>query len=382
MGNVFKNALDFIKKKDYICDNREQGFTDENFNRCNPISNTNDSHVQNVDNKYYNPNTHVILSDVTESEKSFDFENYKDDVIGRVFTGYGGRGLSDENIAVQRVYPFSNEILEEVFDGIDVKGKSVCTVGSSGDQVLYSVLKGATDVTLIDANPISKYYTELKIAGIKNLSFGEFDKYFSYTDILNPRIYAKISHDLSKESQEFWDSVILECDDPINEEFWGEGFLKSTNARLTANIFQHLDCNFYTANAHVFENHKKNLSYYYKSLSDFLALKQNLINANITYICEELSGFSDALGDKQFDLILLSNIYDYCDSKIFLKAFEKLYEKNLKLGGVIQPQYSFMDAERSEGGVCDWNGYKCKKEILNAGRWLESNYMIQKELSD
>jgi hypothetical protein len=334
-----------------------------------------------VEKKYYNPNTHIILDDVTESEKSFDFENYKDDVIGRVFTGYGGYGLGDENIAVQRVYPFSNEMLEDVFDGVDLIGKSVCTVGSSGDQVLYSVLKGATDVTLIDANPISKYYTELKIAGIKNLSFKEFDKYFSYTDILNPRIYAKISHDLSKESQEFWDSVILECDDPINEEFWGEGFLKSTNARLTANIFQHLDLNFYTSNAHDFEKYKKNLSYYYKNLSDFLKLKQNLINANITYICEELSGFSHALGNKKFDLILLSNIYDYCNTKVFMRGFRKLYENNLKPGGFIQPQYKFIDV-KSDEEVCGWNGYNCEKKIINAGRWIESNYMIQKELTD
>ena len=61
-----------------------------------------------------------------------------------------------------------------------------------------------------------------------------------------------------------------------------------------------------------------------------------------------------------------------------MKAFKKLYDNNLKVGGFIQPQYDFAgDAEESDLFV-NWNGYKATRKIINKTRWTEMTYMIQK----
>ena len=52
-------------------------------------------------------------------------------------------------------YTFTNENLDKIFKIMNVKGKKVLTVGSSGDQALYAIGKGAKKVTIIDANPMT-----------------------------------------------------------------------------------------------------------------------------------------------------------------------------------------------------------------------------------
>ena len=119
--------------------------------------------------------------------------------------------------SADRIYPFSNENIGEFLEGFDLEGKSVITVGSSGDQVLNAVYRGATDVTLFDANIFARYYVELKIAAIKNLSLEEFLKYFTSDNILDWKYYSKVSHDLSDEAKLFWDTLMLELDEENKE---------------------------------------------------------------------------------------------------------------------------------------------------------------------
>ena len=83
--------------------------------------------------------------------------------------------LENPNICVSNVtkqaYLFSNENLKEYFSKFNFNGKSVATVGSSGDQALNAVYYGSNRVVVIDGNPLSKSFIELKIAAIKNLDF-------------------------------------------------------------------------------------------------------------------------------------------------------------------------------------------------------------------
>ena len=133
---------------------------------------------------------------------------------------------SDLNEATGSLYRTSNEQLDDMFAKLDFDKKSVFTVGSSGDQLLYSLLYGAKKVTLADANPMARMFAEYKYALIKNLSFEEMQEVFTVknfrtefdhsfkeenkADLYNWKVYSKISHDLSEEAKMFWDSIMME----------------------------------------------------------------------------------------------------------------------------------------------------------------------------
>ena len=102
------------------------------------------------------------------------------------------------NSTTRRIFPFTNENLDEVFYGKRLKGKRIATVGSSFDQALQAILHGCKDITHLDANPLSQPYAELKLSAIKNLTFDEFVDFFDADNMLDHKYYQKISHDLSE----------------------------------------------------------------------------------------------------------------------------------------------------------------------------------------
>jgi 16S rRNA C1402 (ribose-2'-O) methylase RsmI len=92
------------------------------------------------------------------------------DVMGyfRSVKNHGLVGVTED------IYTFSNENLDHLFKKVNVKGKKVLTVGSGGDQAIYSIYKGAREVDLIDANVLTKAIVELKLAAIKAFDLNIF----------------------------------------------------------------------------------------------------------------------------------------------------------------------------------------------------------------
>ncbi|MBE5758041.1 MAG: DUF3419 family protein [Clostridiales bacterium] len=254
---------------------------------------------------------------ITEEDKEYIYDKDYNVALGRVCEEFGYE-YEDFNTTANRVYPFSNENICDSLKDINLDGKSVITVGSSGDQVLNSILKGANEITLIDGNPVARFYVELKLSAIRNLSFEEFLKYFRRKNVLNPKYYSKISHDLSPKAKEFWDTLMLEM---------GERSQKV----LLRNLFHHPG---------VFNEDQMSNSYY-KNITDFNTLKERIPNTQIDYIVEEFMDFPKALKDKKADLIMLSNVGDYIDLIDFSVVVKHLYSNNLKSGGKIQVYYNF-----------------------------------------
>ena len=96
---------------------------------------------------------------------------------------------------------------------LDLKDKSILTVGSSADQVINSFLYGSKDITLFDINPFTKYYFELKKAGILLLEFNSFYEFFSNNiNSFNIKTYSLLRNNLSKETKLFWDSLFNSYD--------------------------------------------------------------------------------------------------------------------------------------------------------------------------
>ena len=247
-----------------------------------------------------------------------------------------------------RIYPFSNENVGGFLKKFNLKDKKVATVGSSGDQVLNSILLGATDITFIDGNPMARYYVELKLASIKNLTFKECLDFFTKENILDWKYYSKVSHDLSPEAKLFWDNIML----------LENGEYTDINIPVYYNLFKD----------YMFESYKYANSYY-RNLVEFEKLKSLIPNVRIDYVLEEFKNFPNALSGKKFDLILLSNIADYVSEDSFEKRVKYLYDNNLNKGGAIQVNYNFNNGKikikNFRGLINKCNRSKCKfKRIL------------------
>lgn len=119
------------------------------------------------------------------------------------------------------IYPFTTENIAGYIKFFDLEDKSLLTVGSSGDQVINAVLKGAREVTLLDINPCAKYYYYLKEAGILELSLTEFNRFFRYNDYPKPFNYNKRVF-----SKEYYKKLkdTLQALDNASYLFWDELF--------------------------------------------------------------------------------------------------------------------------------------------------------------
>jgi len=82
------------------------------------------------------------------------------------------------------------------------------TISSAGCNALAFLLENPKHIYLVDKNPCQNALVEMKIAAIKNLDYELFWKMFG--DGLLPefstKYYSKLRHDLSPESQQFWDA--------------------------------------------------------------------------------------------------------------------------------------------------------------------------------
>ena len=283
------------------------------------------------------------------------------DVMGyfRSVKNHGLVGVTED------IYTFSNENLDHLFKKLNVKGKKVLTVGSGGDQAIYSIYKGAREVDLIDANVLTKAIVELKLAAIKAFDLNIFCEFMQVLthggeklrDGYLERAYRKLSAYLPKDVQLFWDNV----------------FLYSTPEFLE-NRFIHM---FVSTGGYQYSEFYNNERCYNK-------LKKKLLKGDvkINYIFAEFRDFPEET-QKKYDVILLSNIKDYIhDDTEFSDVVEKLYRKRLNWGGMIQVQTNgcMMNNEAYYTGI-DELIKKLKanqKTIHGAGLHMEDAVFIEK----
>lgn len=238
-------------------------------------------------------------------------------------------------------YMFSNEYLHTFMSQLGINGKTVLTTGSSGDQILFSQLYGAKRVTCFDINPFSKYIYALKAAYIKKLSYQQFynmvtNKHNGFNEMLNPDNYEKIADNLEEECRYFWDNVF---DAGLNTD---------------TSIFTH------TTKIDVFKCRYVSDALTYNNLKAALASS----NCDINFITCDIRDLPSSLAaDDKYDVVLLSNIYDYhymlnkynkdaktdkekdasfvAGKKVFKQIVETLAQNNLNTNGKIQIGYRY-----------------------------------------
>jgi len=269
------------------------------------------------------------------------------------------------NSVTSTLYTFSNERLKNLFKSIKVTGKRVATVGSSGDQALCAIFHGARTVDIIDLNPYTKVFVDLKIAAIKGLTYEEFQSFaLTLPHIFTKResiwTYQYISHLLPPDSQMFWDEIMLNVGVDQNEVHL-----------FKRNMF------------HIY------LTDIYSNERNFNKLKQILTDGqyDLNIINAELGQFPKRLKGK-YDLILLSNIDDYCSGKTKHRVFERvvrsLYENHLNPSGIIQLSSNVNGLKSSVEELCsifvDLENSKSVKffKLANSGLWNADSLCIKK----
>ena len=234
------------------------------------------------------------------------------------------------------LYPFTTENIEGYYNLINLKNKSVLTVGSSADQILNAMLLDAKKVTCVDINPFVKYYYELKKAAIKALPREEFLKFFCYRDYYDRsyrnheafhiKTYYKISSHLEKDAKMFWEQLFL---DFSGEEIRERLFSKEETPKEKLEKI-----NFYCNE----ENYNE--------------LKEKLNNTEVAFVKSDIREFSKQSNEK-FDHIFLSNITSYLENmyeKDQIENFKTVIDglkNNLTKDGKIMMAYLYITDENS-----------------------------------
>jgi len=183
------------------------------------------------------------------------------------------------------IYPFTSENIAGYMKDLDLTGKKVITVTGSTDHILNSILQGATEITTFDINPLTKPYMDLKISALKNLSYEDFIKLLLFESNMNLDYSIISSLDMSSESKIFWLEEL--------SKFNNNG-IKLRNSSLF--------------NTKYFNPYSKLWQNLYLEKSKYNLLKQQLKDANITFINASLK---DLRIEDNFDYMFLSNISDY-----------------------------------------------------------------------
>ncbi len=192
------------------------------------------------------------------------------------------------------VYSFANEMLATYFPLLDLKDKSILTVGSSLDQAFNALSLGAKDVTVIDINPYTKSYYQIK----KNLVLN-YDK-DQFVDRVNDKI-------------------------------------------KTINEFQFFDsCG----------NHNRyniaRMNHYLKDEEAYQKLRQSLNQNRIKFVEGNVYDLSSHLHDESYDRIILSNVLEYLsltangeNKEEKLRTSFEQWNNHLNDNGIIQLLYLY-----------------------------------------
>ncbi|MBR5625889.1 MAG: DUF3419 family protein [Alphaproteobacteria bacterium] len=180
------------------------------------------------------------------------------------------------------VYIFTNENIAGYLNTIgDLRGKNILSVAASGDQAFHAYLAGAKHVDTFDINSFQNNIVELKLHMIKYLPYDKFMTFFfDQNNFFNCKIIEPISDKFSKKLSEFI------------QYYLKDGIKMIRYRAATAEDFRIRDKVPY-----LYSPDK-----YYK-LRDCLPEKIDFKRCDISEIPKKFN--------MQYDVILLSNIFEY-----------------------------------------------------------------------
>ena len=225
--------------------------------------------------------------------------NYFENILASALFKCEGIYTKDDDVrqGFSRLYPFTTENISGYIDKFDLNGKSLLTVGSSGDQVINASLFNCVDQTVVDICPYTKFYFYLKKACILSFSLKEFMDFFCYND------YPKFCHDnkdvFSKEKFEGVKDLIRVLDYE-SYLFWDEVFSLYKPEKVRRELFSSDEDRSFVL---------QGMNLYMKDEEAFSKAKVKIRGINPKFICEDI--FKVNL-NRTYDNVFLSNIGLYC----------------------------------------------------------------------
>lgn len=185
------------------------------------------------------------------------------------------------------IYPFTTENIAGYMDKLNLSNKKIITTTASGDHILNSIVKGCTDITAFDINPLAKKYAELKIAGVGQLDYDDFLNTFLYetSDTLRYEIIKELQ--LDKETHDYWLGEL--------RKYQNNGLLLRKSSLFNNKYFNPSS------------KLKQNL---YLDEDNYRKTKDRLSFIKINYIDTDVK---DLILKDNYDYMFLSNISDYLD---------------------------------------------------------------------
>ena len=165
---------------------------------------------------------------------------------------------------------------------------SFLTIGASGEQVVNAINSGAKTIDVYDSNRLCRHALFLRLAAIKALSYEEFIEYYK---TFSPFLFLKISDYLSEEELAYWGTLYSMFG--TNNLNGGEVIRKLlfTYKRLDDELIKRINP--------------------YLNKDNFYKLKELIDSVIINYIDSDLYGLPKHIEGKTYDVINLSNIYEY-----------------------------------------------------------------------
>lgn len=221
------------------------------------------------------------------------------------------------------MYTFSTENISSYLKKFFLKGKTVLAVTSSGDHLINLIFNGVTKIDLFDLNKNAYYFTELKIAALKTLSYNEFLSFFTSckdvstkTSIFsiqqrindNPyifdyRIYEKLKVNLPKDCSMYWDLLY--------KRFNNDG------KKMSEVVCKNSDRKRATLN-----------NDYLKNELNYNKTKKLVENIEVNYYC--MNALELYKLNKKYDIVFLSNIYDYLVGENYNVISEEEFSNYIK----------------------------------------------------
>lgn len=209
------------------------------------------------------------------------------------------------NAFSNRVYSYTNENICSYLNNFDFNDKSnALSVLSSGDQVFNLIHNGITSIDAFDSNYLTEFYS----LGIKKAMILKYD----YKDFLHKYLDLLLGYySIYKES------IFIEKLLPYMESryamFWNE-LVKFNYDLQSNNSDKRLLISDIVTKKFIMKDRIKLYNNYLFSNEDYEILKDNLLNSKINFSCLDILDISNKFNNK-YDFILLSNIFDYLDSR-------------------------------------------------------------------
>ena len=245
-----------------------------------------------------------------------------------------GQDIDSEAFKIKfgTIYPFTNENVFDYIGKFDFINHNLLTLGSSGDQAINAINRGAKDVTILDINPFVKYYYNLKKAAILTLDRIDYIRFLSkstdYYNMLysnlsfNRNVFYKVLETLQSidyESFLFWDTLLENYDhNLIRTKLFSTDEEHDLN-KIKYNPYLHSDVNYAATKKRI---QAANVSFVEKNVCDFFTktkydniwlsnVGQYLTIFEFKNVIEKYKGFLDKNGKLLFYIFFQDALYTY-----------------------------------------------------------------------